>query len=62
LAQTKTSPELRYWFLFDCSGLFDNSRGGEQVARGLAYDLYYQWLADYEAVVGELVDKLEARN
>jgi len=40
LAQTKTSPELRYWLLFDRSGLFGYGRGGEQVAHGLAYDLY----------------------
>jgi len=62
LAQTKTSPELRYWFLFDRSGLIGYGRGGERVARGLAYDLYCHWLAAYEAMVGELVDKLDARN
>lgn len=48
LAQTKTSPELRYWFLFDRSGLIGYGRGGERVARGLAYDLYYHWLADHK--------------
>jgi len=47
LAQTKTSPELRYWFLFDRSGLVGYGRGGSRVARGLAYDLYYHWLADH---------------
>lgn len=47
LAQTKTSPELRYWFLFDRTGLVGYGRGGSRVARGLAYDLYYQWLADH---------------
>lgn len=48
LAQTKTSPELRYWFLFDRSGLVGYGRGGSRVARGLAYDLYYHWLADHD--------------
>jgi hypothetical protein len=48
LAQTKTSPELRYWFLFDRSGLVGYGRGGSRVARGLAYDLFYQWLADHD--------------
>jgi len=48
LAQTKTSPELRYWFLFDRSGLIGYGRGGSRVARGLAYDLYYHWLADHD--------------
>jgi hypothetical protein len=47
LAQTKTSPERRYWFLFDRSGLVGYGRGGSRAARGLAYDLYYQWLADH---------------
>jgi hypothetical protein len=47
LAQTKTSPELRYWFLFDRSGLIGYGRGGNRVARGLAYDLFYHWLADH---------------
>jgi hypothetical protein len=48
LAQTKTSPELRYWFLFERSGLVGYGRGGSRVARGLAYDLYYHWLADHD--------------
>lgn len=48
LAQTKTSPELRYWFLFDRSGLIGYGRGGGRAARGLAYDLYYHWLADHK--------------
>jgi len=47
LAQTKTSPERRYWFLFDRSGLIGYGRGGNRVARGLAYDLFYHWLADH---------------
>lgn len=48
LAQTKTSPELRYWFLFDRGGLVGYGRGSSRVARGLAYDLYYHWLADHD--------------
>jgi hypothetical protein len=48
LAQTKTSPELRYWFLFDRTGLIGYGRGSGRVARGLAYDLYYHWLADHK--------------
>jgi hypothetical protein len=50
LARTKTSPELRYWFLFDRSGLVGYGRGGSRVARGLAYDLYYHWLADHDVM------------
>jgi len=50
LARTKTAPEVRYWFLFDRGGLVGYGRGGSQAARGLAYDLYYQWLADHKII------------
>jgi hypothetical protein len=50
LAQTKTSPELRYWFLFDRSGLVGYGRGGSRAARGLAYDLFHHWLADHKVM------------
>jgi len=47
LAPTEKSPEVRHWFLFDGSGLIGYGRGGSLAARGLAYDLFYHWLAGH---------------
>ena len=48
LAPTREAPEVRHWFLFDRSGLIGYGRGGSRAARGLAYDLFYHWLAEHK--------------
>jgi len=51
LAQTRASPERRHWFLFDRTGLIGYGRGGHRAARSLAYDLFYQWMADHQLML-----------
>ncbi len=50
LAPAKTSPELRYWFLFGARGLIGYGSGGANDAKSLAYDTYFGWLADHDVM------------
>ena len=57
LAPTQKAPEVRHWFLFDRSGLIGYGRGGSRAARGLAYDLFFHWLAEHKLMPRAAAEK-----